>query len=176
VPDKTHWKSLTLQKVTADNQIFLDNAASGNSPQNLMAFVDVDFDLNGQVFAGYGAWIYRSGRCWTLNCTIDVPRALDPFSTSAKQVNHIGSSGDLGSVSYNIAASKDLDFAYVNSGLSAANRETSLAQFFGLSFLGNGNAAAAVINYGLAIGEGGFAMAGSALEKHPTQAFARRSG
>lgn len=165
VPDKTVWKNLTIQKVHPNNVIFLDNAASGTIPNNLMDFVDVDFDLNGQAFTGYGAWVYKTGRCYCENSQVDIPQVFSRFSSVSKQVNSVGSSGTvLANAVYNAAGSKTLSTS-LGGDPSAANREVVDGRFIGFNFVSNDNTGDNAYVDGRVIGAEGLAIVGNVFEK-----------
>ncbi len=105
-PAKLKFKDITLKKIGA-SVTFLDNSAALATMDRMLVLENVVIDLNST--AAYGAWIYKTGRCWLIDVTSTgaLGVTFDDFAGVAKHVNAIGCSGTFaGNQIYNAAACK----------------------------------------------------------------------
>lgn len=163
-PQKLKFRNLTLKKVGAAVTM-LDNSATLATLDRMLVLENVAINRNGT--SSYGAWIYRTGRCWM----IDVSSAttlgpmLDDFAGVCKEIIAIGCSGPFAGTSiYNAIACK------FTGGLrrvpSAANMEQGVGQLFSHSHITQKVDGSRALTSGTGtIDARGFAVVGCVLEQ-----------
>lgn len=161
VCDLLKFQDITLRK-QGGSVIFIDSGANISS-SNMTVFENCDFDINGT--SNYGAWVYRVGRLYLVNCDLGstFSGVVNRFSTTSKQVIAIGSSGSMGSATYHALGSKGERYGAV---AADAGNPDAVGLFLGwteLSLLsGSGNNALGV---GATIGPRGALFVACTLEK-----------
>ena len=163
-PFKLKFRNLTLKKVGAAVTM-LDNSATLATLDRMLVLENVAIDRNGT--SSYGAWIYRTGRCWM----IDVSSAttlgpmLDDFAGVCKEIIAIGCSGPFaGTNIFNAVACK------FTGGLrrvpSGAAVEPGAGQMFSHSHITqNVDGSRALTSSTGSIDARGFAVVGCVLEQ-----------
>ena len=163
-PSKLKFRNLTLKKIGA-SVTMLDNSATLATLDRMLVLENVAIDRNAT--STYGAWIYKTGRCWM----IDVSSAttlgvmLDDFGAVCKQIIAIGCSGPFASTNiYNAIACK------FTGGLrrvpSGANVELGVGQLFSHCHITqNVDGSRALTSSTGTIDARGFAVVGCVLEQ-----------
>lgn len=144
VPDLVKFRNLTLKRNAAGNVIFLESAAGAGS-SNMMVIEDCAFDDNG-LGDTWQAWIYRVGRCWLINCTLDFASPVTTFSVRNKTAILIGHNGEVGNA-YHLAGCKSLVARLTDGAISPGNsgdREAVANRFVGFNFLSLNSVGASV--------------------------------
>lgn len=106
IPGRLKIRGITLRKVGV-SVTFLDNGAGITTLDRMLVLDDVAIDLAGT--SGYGAWIYKTGRCWLINVSsaTSLGQTFDNFSGVAKLITAIGCHGPWGGTNiYNAIACK----------------------------------------------------------------------
>ncbi|MDE3239689.1 MAG: hypothetical protein KGN33_12080 [Paracoccaceae bacterium] len=159
-PGKVTLRNLTLRKGGAAT-VFLDTGAGPTTMDRQMVFEAVAFDRNGQ--ASYGAWLYRPGRCWMVDCTGDPAAALGIYGNVVKEIVLIGCNfpGQTATAVYNALASR-LSWACDMAPTTAM--EMPQGQMFHHCFLSQTSTAMKAFLVNNAVGPAGLALAGCVLE------------
>ena len=160
LPGKVKLRNLTLRKVGA-SAILLDNVAGIATLDRMLVLENVAFDRAGT--AAYGAWIYRTGRCWMVDCTGDPAGSVAMFNTVTKEITLIGCSlpGQTTTAVYNAVASV---VGWAGDVANTTGMEAPAGQLFHHCVMSN-----AVVNNkaflaGSTIGAAGLAVVGCVLE------------
>ncbi|MGD1924405.1 MAG: putative Ig domain-containing protein [Paracoccaceae bacterium] len=167
ITDKLVLRNLTLRRNSTSNVVFLDSAAtSGSGSENMLVTQGCIWDDNG-LGPSWGAWLYRVGRFWNIDCAGDDCGQGSVFSSVFKTMVAIGSgNGSIQSATYHAAGCKDLAGTF-EINVAAAHRPDSVGEFLGWCHIGQGTNAERCVNFeDQVIGERGAAIVGCVLEQY----------
>ena len=165
LPDKLKFRNLTLRRNATGNAIFLDNSATSGS-SNMLVTEGCVWDDNG-LGPSWGAWVYRVGRFWNIDCAGVDCAQTKTFSSVFKAAISIGSTGgSVQSGTYHAAGCRDLNGTFeINA--AASNRPASVGDFLGFSHVAQGTVSERCVNFeDQFIGERGAAIVGCVLEQY----------
>lgn len=165
LPDKLKLRNLTLRRNATGNRIFLDNAATSGSA-NMLVTEGCIWDDNG-LGPSWGAWVYRVGRFWNIDCAGDHCAQCTTFSSAFKAAISIGSAnGSVQNGTYHAAGCRDLNGTF-EINVVAAHRPVSMGDFLGFSHVAQGTLSGRCVNFeGQFIGDRGAAIVGCVLEQY----------
>jgi hypothetical protein len=160
LPSKMKFQNLTLRKV-GGNVILLDNAAGLANLDRMLVLQNVALDRAGA--AAYGAWIYRTGRCWMVDCTGDPAGAVAMFNTVTKEINLIGCSlpGQTTTAVYNAVASV---VGWASDMANTTGMEAAAGQVFHHCVMSQSNVSGKAFLANTTIGAAGLAVVGCVIE------------
>ena len=165
IPDKLKFRNITLQRNATGSAIFLDSSATLGS-ENMLITEGCIWDDNG-LGESWGAWLYRVGRFWNIDCTGDNCGQSKTFSSVFKSAIAIGSTnGSIQEATYHAAGCRDLNGTFeANAG--ASDRPASVGDFLGFSHIAQGVVSERCVNFeDQFIGERGIAIVGCVLEQY----------
>lgn len=163
-PDKVKLSGLTIRRNASGNVIFFDCDASVDMEEALI-FDGCTFDDNGHGVS-WGAYIYRTGRTWFINCDGDDLGQGEAFSNESKAIIAIGSgAGSASETVYHMLGCKDLDVESFTVRAASSNRPASVGAFCGWCFLGSANASRRIVDFEADVGARGAAFVGSIFEQ-----------
>ena len=160
LPGKVKFQNLTLRKV-GGNVILLDNAAGLANLDRMLVLQNVALDRAGA--AAYGAWIYRTGRCWMVDCTGDPAGAVAMFNTVTKEINLIGCSlpGQTTTAVYNAVASV---VGWASDMANTTGMEAAAGQVFHHCVMSQSSVSGKAFLANTTIGAAGLAVVGCVIE------------
>ncbi|MBI1220927.1 MAG: hypothetical protein GC186_20595 [Rhodobacteraceae bacterium] len=160
LPAKVKFQNLTLRKVGA-SVILLDNGAGLANLDRMLVLQNVAFDRAGA--SAYAAWVYRTGRCWMLDCSGDPAGSVAMFNTVTKEINLIGCSlpGQTTTAVYNAVASL---FGNGSDMANTVGMEPAAGQMFHHCLMSQSNVSGKAFLANTAIGPAGLAVVGCVME------------
>lgn len=160
LPAKVKFQNLTLRKV-GGSVILLDNGAGLANVDRMLVLQNVALDRAGTT--AYGAWIYRTGRCWMVDCTGDPAGAVAMFNTVTKEINLIGCSlpGQTTTAVYNAVASV---VGWASDMANTTGMEAAAGQLFHHCVMSQSNVSGKAFLANTAIGPAGLAVVGCVIE------------
>lgn len=160
LPGKVKLRNLTLRKA-GGSVILLDNGAGVTTLDRMLVLENVAFDRAGA--AAYGAWIYRTGRCWMVECTGDPAGSAAMFNTATKEITLIGCSlpGQTTTAVYNAVASV---VGWASDTANTTGMEPPSGQLFHHCMMSNAVASTKAFLASTAIGAAGLALVGCVIE------------
>jgi len=164
IPSLLTLRNLTLRKV-GGNVVFLDSGAS--SADSMLVAENCVWDANGTSY--YGAWVYRVGRFFQINCAVGAggdPKHANFFSTEAIMGISIGCKGCAGTMTYQAAGCSELpEFSFRD---PVGSRPAMQGVFLGWNIFSNGTTPNPIVNVSSQIGPRGFAFVGNIVESWGT--------
>lgn len=154
-----------MRRNASGNAIFLDSSATSGS-ENFLITEACIWDDNG-FGPSWGAWLYRVGRFWNIDCSgVDCGQS-DTFSSVFKTAIAIGSAG--GSIqagTYHAVGCRDLSGKFEINAV-ASNRPASAGDFLGWCHIGQSVNSERCVNFeDQFIGDRGAAVVGCVLEQY----------
>ncbi|MEM9062502.1 MAG: hypothetical protein AAGD13_18730 [Pseudomonadota bacterium] len=164
IPDKLLLRNLTLRRNATGSVIFLDNSATLGS-EHMLVTQGCIWNANG-LGSSWGAWIYRVGRFWNIDCAGDDCGQCNTFSSVFKTAISLGSAnGSIQPATYHAVGCKDLAGTF-ELNASASNRPASSGDFAGWCHIGQGTNSERCVNFeDQFIGDRGAAVVGCVLEQ-----------
>ena len=165
IPDRLKFRNITLRRNATGSAIFLDNNAS-TGVENMLVTEGCIWDANG-LGSSWGAWLYKVGRFWNIDCAGDDCGQCNTFSSVFKTAVSIGSAnGSVQSATYHAAGCKDLKGKF-EIKTAAAHRPDSIGDFLGWCHIGQDVNAERCVNFeDEVIGARGAAVVGCVLEQY----------
>lgn len=161
-PDLVKFKNITLQR-SGGAYIFLDNNATLDGV-NMMVAENCTFDANG-ASTPYGAWVYRPGRFWVINCDGDDCGQCRRFSSVYKASICVGSgAGSLQGHTYHAVGCKDLDSEVFDISTSGQEHEKG-TMFFGWNYFSQATNGTRCLYIQEEIDDRGLAIVGNVFEQ-----------
>lgn len=160
IPAMLKLRDVTLRK-TGGSVVFLDSGA--NSASNLLVTENCLWDANSTNY--YGAWVYRVGRFFQVNCGIGAggdPKQGNFFSTEATMVTAVGCERCAGTITYQAAGCSGLPEFTMRAATGARPDMTGL--FLGWNVFTNGSTSNPIISISTPIGPRGVALVGNVVE------------
>lgn len=165
IPDRLKLRNVTIRRNATGSVIFLDNSATSGS-ENMLITEGCMWDDNG-LGPSWGAWVYRVGRFWNIDCDGDNCAQSAIFSSVFKTVIGIGSgNGSIQTATYHAAGCKDLNGTF-EGNVATTHRPASVGDFAGWCHIGQGVNAERCVNFeDRNIGSRGAAIVGCVLEQY----------
>ena len=165
IPDRLKLRNVTIRRNATGSVIFLDNNATSGS-ENMLITEGCTWNDNG-LGPSWGAWVYRVGRFWNIDCDGVNCAHGAIFSSVFKTMIGIGSgNGSIQTATYHAAGCKDLNGTF-EINVAAAHRPASAGDFAGWCHIGQGVNAERCVNFeDWAIGSRGAAIVGCILEQY----------